>query len=132
MLPDKDGSIPNLFGDERRFKQVLMNLVKNASKFTNEGSIVIKACYSFEPDFLLIVHVQDTGTGIAREDFPKLFTRFGKLQRTAMINSDGIGLGLNMVRQIVELGGGKVCVESKGVGHGSTFAFSIKMMPHYA
>ena len=93
---------------------------------------MIQACYSFEPDHLLIVHVSDTGAGIAKEDFPKLFTRFGKLQRTAMMNSNGIGLGLNMVRQIVELSGGQVGVESKGVGHGSTFAFSMNMMPHYA
>ena len=85
---------------------MLINLVRNASKFTKKGSIVIRACYSYEPDHLLIVHVKDTGAGIAREDFPKLFTRFGKLQRTALMNSDGIGLGLNMVRQIVELGGG--------------------------
>ena len=88
-----------------------MNLVKNATKFTKKGSIVIQVSYSFvEPENLLVVHVKDTGIGIASEDFSKLFTRFGKLQRTAMMNNDGIGLGLNMVKQIVELSGGNVGV----------------------
>ena len=56
--------IPKLFGDGRRFKQVLMNLVKNALKFTCEGSVEIQACYKPEPENLLIVHVKDTGIGI--------------------------------------------------------------------
>ena len=106
--------IPMLIGDGRRFKQVLMNLVKNALKFTIHGSVMISAC--FKPDIgMIVVHVEDTGTGIAQEDFPKLFTRFGKLQRTALINSEGIGLGLTLVKQIVQTGGGVVGVESKGV-----------------
>ena len=76
---------------------------------------------------LLIVSVEDTGVGIAHEDFPKLFSRFGKLQRTAQMNGEGIGLGLNIVKQIVEKCGGDVHVESEGLGHGSTFKFSMIM-----
>ena len=91
-----------LVGDERRLKQVLMNLVRNALKFTIKGSVNIKVCYRPEPENLLIIHVKDTGSGIAREDFGKLFTRFGKLTRTAAHNNDGIGLGLTVVKQIVE------------------------------
>ena len=83
-----------------------MNLVKNSLKFTIEGCVTIKASYRPEPENLLIVHVVDTGVGIAEKDFPKLFTRFGKLHRTSHMNSEGIGLGLNMVKQIVESGGG--------------------------
>ena len=77
--------------------QVLMNLVKNAVKFTKNGFVVIEMSYSYEPDHLLIFHVKDTGLGIAKEEFSQLFTRFGKLQRTAQLNSEGVGLGLNMV-----------------------------------
>ena len=69
--------LPKLIGDERRLRQVLMNLVKNALKFSNvAGTVTIKACYSGSH---LIVNVTDTGVGIEREDFPKLFSRFGKL-----------------------------------------------------
>lgn len=71
-----------LLGDERRFTQVLINLVKNALKFTHSGFIKIKLSYELRLE-LLVVHVEDSGEGIAESDFPKLFTRFGKLQRTA-------------------------------------------------
>ena len=80
-----------------------------------------------EPANLLVVHIQDTGAGIKREDFSKLFTRFGKLQRTAQMNSAGIGLGLTIVKQIVEDSGGAVGVESEGPGRGSLFSFTMKM-----
>ena len=74
---------------------------------------------------MLIVYVIDTGAGIAEEDFPKLFTRFGKLNRTAHQNNEGIGLGLTIVKQIVEASGGDICFHSDGPGLGSTFCFSM-------
>ena len=86
--------IPKLVGDERRVKQILMNLVRNAIKFTHSGFIYLRVLYNG----MLTIEVQDTGTGIAREDMPQLFTRFGKLMRTAKINNEGIGLGLNIVK----------------------------------
>ena len=73
------GKTPKLLvGDIRRFKQVLINLVKNAIKFTKSGHIKIKVCYNSN-QYKLVVHVEDTGQGITKEDLPKLFTRFGKL-----------------------------------------------------
>ena len=89
--------LPKILGDERRFKQVLINLVKNALKFTLAGSITIKACYE-SASKSLVVHVVDTGTGIALEDQSKLFSKFGKLHRTADLNHEGIGLGLTIVK----------------------------------
>ena len=74
---------------------------------------------------LLKVTVRDTGTGIAPKDIPKLFTRFGKLQRTAAINSEGLGLGLTIVKQIIELYGGSIDVQSEGLGKGSEFSFKL-------
>ena len=70
-----------LIGDERRFKQVLINLVKNALKFTRKGTIEIMSSYDAE-QHMLQVQVRDSGSGIAPEDVGKLFSRFGKLERT--------------------------------------------------
>ena len=79
----------------------MINLVKNALKFTKHGgSISIRASYHWQHS-CLVIHVQDTGAGIAKEDLPKLFSLFGKLHRTAEMNHEGIGLGLTIVKQIV-------------------------------
>ena len=68
-----------LLGDKRRFKQVLMNLIKNALKFTKQGVIKVKALYKRHPEQMLEVSVTDTGLGIAAQDMASLFNRFGKL-----------------------------------------------------
>lgn len=82
----------------------------------------------YEPkNEMFIVEVSDDGCGIAAEDFPKLFTRFGKLHRTADMNSNGIGLGLTLVKAIAKKGEGKVDVFSEGVGKGTCFTFCMKM-----
>lgn len=78
QLKEQTGMPKFLVGDPKRLQQVLINLVKNAIKFTTKGYIKIKVSYKCEKN-LLIVHVKDTGHGIAAEDLPKLFTRFGKL-----------------------------------------------------
>ena len=74
-----------------------MNLVKNAVKFTSTGIISIKTTFQQEYDNLSIC-VQDTGVGIDPSDLGKVFTRFGKLQRTAEMNSEGLGLGLTITK----------------------------------
>ena len=74
-------------------------------KFTTKGSIKIKASYN-PIEEMLILHLKDTGTGIAEEDINKLFKRFGKLSRTAEMNQEGIGLGLTIVKQVVEQSNG--------------------------
>ena len=116
--------IPKLFGDTKRLKQVLMNLVKNALKFTNNGSIFISTGFR---NGMVTVHVRDTGSGIEKKNLPKLFQKFGKLERTAKLNNNGIGLGLTIVKKIVEVGDGTMTVHSQGIGHGSLFAFDMKM-----
>ena len=89
-----------MIGDEVRLKQILINLVKNALKFTQKGSIKIIAAFN-RAENLLQVKVVDTGVGISAEDISKLFKKFGKLDRTAALNQDGIGLGLNLCEQLV-------------------------------
>ena len=91
---------PWLNGDERRLKQVLLNLIKNALKFTDTGSVEVQLAYHCDNQ-MLVGHVRDTGAGIAAEDIPRLFSRFGKLHRTASMNHEGIGLGLTIVNEIV-------------------------------
>ena len=102
-------------------KQILINLIKNALKFTHSGFIDIEVDYVQVPNRQLDIKVTDTGCGIDPDDIPMLFSRFGKLQRTASINSEGIGLGLNIVKQIADSYQGHVSVQSEGVGSGSSF-----------
>ena len=74
--------------------------------------------------------MNDTGVGISAEDLPKLFNKFGKLQRTAEMNSEGIGLGLTIVQGIVESSGGEIVVRSPGLNQGSSFCFSMQIASH--
>ena len=90
-------------------------MVNNAKKFTDKGKIEIIASYNSHEQSL-VVHVNDTGEGIAREDLPRLFTQFGKLHRTAQMNSEGIGLGLTIVHGIIKRSGGRIVVNSPGIG----------------
>ena len=114
-------------GDERRFKQVLINLIKNAYKFTAAGGkIDINTSYDHELS-IMSVHVLDNGVGIEADDIEKLFSRFGKLHRTAKLNNEGIGLGLTIVKQIVEASEGVIGVFSEGKGKGTLFYFTMKL-----
>ena len=74
MSSGRINELPILLGDERRFKQVMINLVKNALKFTTVGRVDIKVSFN-EEEQMLIVHVKDTGAGIAKADLPKLFKK---------------------------------------------------------
>ena len=110
-----DGEVPTLHGDETRLKQVLLNLVKNSFKFTDTGRVEVELSYDSYRG-TLIGQVRDTGKGIAQEDKDKLFSRFGKLSRTADVNHEGIGLGLTIVKSIIEQHKGKIDVDSQGIG----------------
>ena len=119
--------MPVLLGDSRRFLQVLINLLKNAFKFTSSGSISLNVCYDITKR--LRVSVSDTGVGIEQADIPKLFTRFGKLQRTADINSEGLGLGLEISNKLCKVYGGEITVNSAGKDQGCTFTFTMQLDP---
>ena len=80
----------------------------------------------------MVVNVQDTGIGIPPEEISLLFTMFGKLKRSASMNSEGIGLGLRICKEIVHQNGGAIYVESEGTGKGSCFTFSMKMLEQNA
>ena len=74
---------------------------------------------------MILGRVEDTGVGVAPEDIPKLFTRFGKLLRTAEMNHDGIGLGLSITKSVVEKSGGSIQLTSDGLGKGTKVSFSM-------
>ena len=117
----------NLRGDPGRLRQVLVNLVGNAIKFTHQGEIVIQAESIQETDSDAVVHfsVQDTGVGISPERQAAVFDRFTQADGSTTRKYGGTGLGLTISKQLVEAMGGKIGVESTP-GVGSIFWFDIK------
>ena len=114
--------------DALRVRQVLFNLVGNALKFTDAGSIsvIAEATPNGEGATLLHIAVVDTGLGIAPDLLPQLFTRFTQGDETEVRKFGGTGLGLSIAKQLVELMGGKIWAESE-VGQGSTFHIKLPL-----
>lgn len=108
-----------LVGDAVRFRQILLNLVGNALKFTQTGSIVVRATNDASQ---VRIEVIDTGIGIAAENIGKLFTKFTQADSSTTRKYGGAGLGLAISKQLVELMGGSIGVRSD-VGQGATFWF---------
>ena len=113
--------------DEKRLRQVLINLLGNAIKFTDQGSVTFKAevINSESSNYTIHFQIEDTGVGIAVEDVNKLFQAFEQVGEQKR-KSEGTGLGLAISQQIVELMGGKIQVKSQ-LGVGSDFFFDIKL-----
>jgi len=113
--------LPRGMGDARRLTQVLLNLVGNAIKFTDEGKVEIRARQQGDRFKISVV---DTGPGIAPADQAKIFEEFQQVDNTSTRKKGGTGLGLSISRKIVELHGGRITVESE-IGHGSIFKVTI-------
>jgi signal transduction histidine kinase len=116
-----DERLGSIRGDERKVKQVLLNLLSNALKFTPEGGRIDVSARAH--DGVAEVSVADTGVGIAPEDQEAVFEEFRQVG-TADKKVEGTGLGLALSRKFIELHGGRIWVESQ-VGHGSTFTFTL-------
>ena len=117
-----------IYGDADRLQQVIWNLLTNAIKFTpKEGSVRVEAKKIGSGDLELIV--ADTGSGITKEFLPFVFDRFRQGDSATTRLHGGLGLGLSIVRQLVELHGGNVRVESEGEGKGTTFTVSLPVSP---
>jgi signal transduction histidine kinase len=108
-------------GDGRRITQVLLNLVSNAIKFTDEGEVTVRA--SMTGDGFTIA-VEDTGPGIDPADQARIFEEFQQADNSATKTKGGSGLGLSIARRIIDMHGGRLWVESS-VGCGSTFFFTV-------
>lgn len=123
--------LPVIKADQTRVRQVLLNLVSNASKFTDEGSITVEVKLSTsedgKPEVLFLV--TDTGVGIAEEDRSKLFQPFSQVDDSPTRKTGGTGLGLSICRSLVEMHGGRIGVLSSEIGKGSTFFFTLPLEP---
>jgi PAS domain S-box-containing protein len=114
-----DQSVDPISGDPDRLQQVFWNLLSNAIKFTSHGGKVLVRLE--RTDSNLEITISDTGQGIPRELLPYVFDRFRQSDSSSSRTHGGLGLGLAIVRQLVELHGGTVSAESPGEGEGSTF-----------
>jgi len=108
-------------GDEQRISQVLMNLVGNAIKFTEEGKVEVEARASKDT---FVISVSDTGPGLSEADQQKIFEEFHQVDGSSTRKKGGTGLGLSIAKRIVEMHGGSIWVEST-LGKGSTFSFTL-------
>ncbi|MBJ6724129.1 ATP-binding protein [Geomesophilobacter sediminis] len=117
--------LPEVYADRPRIAEVLQNLVENAIKYRGDRSPVAIEIGSREPDGKPVFFVRDNGLGIAPEYQETVFGLFNKLDA----RTEGTGIGLALVRRIIDFHGGRIWVESEGVGMGSTFVFTLPGAP---
>ena len=118
-----DEELPKIHFDKDKIIQVLTNLVSNAIKFTEKGSIHIRSKKD-KKNSSVTVSIMDTGLGIGKEDLPKVFGAFEQLGGISGRKPGGTGLGLTISKEIVERHNGKIWVESQ-TGKGTTFYFML-------
>jgi signal transduction histidine kinase/DNA-binding response OmpR family regulator len=121
LVKEIDRALPAITGDRDRLMQVVINLISNAVKFTERGTVTCRAAMR---DGEVVVSVSDTGLGIAAADQPKVFERFKQVGDTLTDKPKGTGLGLPICKEIVEHHRGRIWVESEP-GRGSTFSFAL-------
>ena len=120
--------LPTVRADPMRIRQVLLNLISNAAKFTDEGTVTVSAEVQNGANGLaeMLVNVVDTGPGIAKADQEKLFLAFSQVDSSATRKTGGTGLGLSICQRLIDLHGGTIGVNSE-VGQGSTFYFTLPL-----
>jgi signal transduction histidine kinase/DNA-binding response OmpR family regulator len=131
LIVDVDASVPpTVRGDPGRLRQILLNLLGNAIKFTHQGEIVIRVTgVSLTPDDVTLhFSVKDTGVGIPRDRQRSVFEPFTQADGSMTRTYGGTGLGLTISAQLVQLMGGRIWVESEA-GTGSTFHFTVRLAP---
>ena len=128
FITNIDSRLPaRLVGDEIRIRQILINFLSNAIKFTQEGHFSLEVSGHVQgEDATLCFAVSDTGMGIAREDIPRLFAEFEQVNTTKNRSIEGTGLGLAISRQLCEMMNGSIQVEST-LGKGSIFTMSLPL-----
>lgn len=122
-----DENLPSrLFGDDIRLRQILVNLMNNAVKYTEKGTVFLRIRGTAADDSVsLDFEVEDTGIGIKEEDLPKLFAEFERIESERNRKVEGTGLGMSITTQLLDLMGSRLNVESE-YGTGSRFYFTVK------
>jgi signal transduction histidine kinase len=123
VIWDYPSELPIFRTDRAKLRHILRNLINNAIKFTENGSVTISAWY-YPATRTVEVRVADTGIGIAKEALPLIFERFRQVDSSETRAYGGVGLGLYIVKMFTEILGGRIMVESE-VGKGSIFTLSL-------
>jgi len=123
----EDDMPDEIYGDPKRIQQVLVNLVNNAAKFTETGSIQVHIYKAVDTSWAC--DVVDTGPGIAEDDQKLIFEPFRQVAKTVTRSHGGIGLGLSIVKRLVDLMGGHISLNSSP-GQGSTFTVCLPLESH--
>jgi signal transduction histidine kinase/DNA-binding LacI/PurR family transcriptional regulator/AraC-like DNA-binding protein len=127
---DLPPAMPQVLADRTRLKQVILNLISNATKFTEQGEVALSVSAK---DNDVTIAIRDTGIGITKDDQQTIFNEFQQSERTAQRGYGGMGLGLAISRRLIELHGGHMGVRSSGEdGAGSTFYFTLPALAHAA
>jgi signal transduction histidine kinase/CheY-like chemotaxis protein len=122
-------AIPPVFADSRRMRQVLLNLLSNAGRFTDQGSVTVRVQTASDQE--LQVTVADTGMGIAAEGLARIFAEFRQVDRSIQRQHGGTGLGLAVSKELIDLHGGRMWAESE-LGRGSQFHFTLPLVDRQA
>jgi signal transduction histidine kinase len=125
LIKDYDTALPEVVGDRESLIRVMLNLISNAVKFTERGSVT---CQARRRNGEIVVSVIDTGRGIAAADHARVFEKFAQAGDPHTGRSKGTGLGLPISKEIVEHHGGRIWLESEQ-GKGSTFSFTLPLPP---
>lgn len=124
---DVDSMMPSiLYGDELRIRQIMLNIINNAIKYTKRGSVKVNLSFDKERSRMHFV-VTDTGIGIKEKDISKLFSSFQRLEETKNRSIEGTGLGLSITKNLLDMMGGKINVESE-YGVGSVFSVEVSQL----
>jgi signal transduction histidine kinase/ActR/RegA family two-component response regulator len=125
LVSTVDADVPAVIsGDSTRLRQVLLNLLSNAVKFTEKGNVTLTVGRGAADE--LNFAVRDNGIGLSEAGIAKLFQRFSQAESSTTRQYGGTGLGLVISKKLAELMGGSMTVESEGIGHGSTFRFTVR------
>jgi signal transduction histidine kinase len=126
VMTDLPRDLKPIASDRQKVKQILLNLLSNALKFTHEGQVIIRA-QRLPKERALALSVVDTGIGVAAADQERIFEDFRQLDNSPTRAYGGTGLGLSICRRLAQMLGGRIAVQSE-VGKGSTFTLTLPML----